>query len=46
MKNLFKEVFAEIPQRVIWKFEENVEGFSNNVLLQKWVHQKEILSKE
>lgn len=43
MKKIFKETFAEIPQAVIWKFEEQVEGLSDNVMVSSWVPQREIL---
>ncbi|XKL68154.1 hypothetical protein PGB90_003645 [Kerria lacca] len=44
MKKIFKETFAEIPQAVIWKFEEQVEGLSDNVMVSSWVPQREILA--
>lgn len=43
VKTALKEAFAEIPQRVIWKFDEDLEGLSDNVLVSKWLPQKEIL---
>lgn len=38
-----KTTFAKIPQRVIWKHDDVIEGISDNVLLSSWVPQKEIL---
>ncbi|XP_046996465.1 UDP-glucosyltransferase 2-like [Schistocerca americana] len=39
------EAFAELPQRVIWKWEaENLPGQPPNLLVRKWLPQYEILS--
>ncbi|XP_065216826.1 UDP-glucosyltransferase 2-like [Planococcus citri] len=43
MKNAFKNAFAEIPQRVIWKFEEKMENVPSNILLLDWLPQRDIL---
>lgn len=40
-----KETFAAIPQRIIWKLDEDISGLSNNVFMSKWVPQKEILGE-
>lgn len=42
-RQTLRETFAEIPQRVIWKFDEEVPGLSDNVLVSKWLPQKKIL---
>lgn len=39
----FRDAFAEIPQRVIWKFEEKIENLTDNVMLTKWMPQRDIL---
>lgn len=42
-RQIFRNVFAKIPQRVIWKFEEQIDGVSDNVLINKWIPQQDIL---
>ncbi|XP_076049303.1 uncharacterized protein LOC143029976 [Oratosquilla oratoria] len=45
--DIFVAAFAQMPQRVIWKFEnENLPGISENVLLRKWLPQQDILAQE
>lgn len=39
----FRDAFAEIPQRVVWKFEERIENISANVMLSEWIPQRDIL---
>lgn len=39
----FAAAFAEIPQRVIWKFETQLENVSSNVLLRDWIPQRDVL---
>lgn len=39
----FRDAFVEIPQRVIWKFEKQIENLSDNVMLTKWMPQRDIL---
>ncbi|XP_065223734.1 UDP-glucosyltransferase 2-like [Planococcus citri] len=41
--NIFLEVFASIPQRVLWKFEEPLENVPENVMLMDWLPQRDIL---
>ncbi|XP_065219732.1 UDP-glucosyltransferase 2-like [Planococcus citri] len=42
----FRDAFAEIPQRVIWKFEEKMDNLSSNVMILDWVPQRDILEHE
>lgn len=44
-RTAFVNAFAVIPQRVIWKFEEPIEGISSNVFLSSWIPQRDILGK-
>ena len=38
--------FAELPYRILWKSdEEGLKELPDNILLQKWVPQQDILSK-
>lgn len=41
-RNMFLEAFKRMKQRVIWKFEDKLEA-SDNVLIQKWLPQQDIL---
>lgn len=41
----FKEAFAELPQRVLWKFENENEDMPSNVLISKWFPQNDIFGK-
>lgn len=43
----FINVFRKLPQRIIWKWENNtMEGQTDNILIRKWLPQFDILSKE
>ncbi|XP_042887607.1 UDP-glycosyltransferase UGT5-like isoform X2 [Penaeus japonicus] len=42
-RDMFVEAFKRLKQRVVWKFEGEVEGISDNVLIQKWLPQQDIL---
>lgn len=41
----FKQAFAEIPQRVIWKYEEKMDNVPSNVMLSQWIPQRDILGR-
>lgn len=44
-RNTFMEAFAELPFKVLWKFEgEILEDLPKNIKLAKWVPQQDILS--
>lgn len=45
-RKVFRNVFAKIPQRVIWKFAEHIDGLSDNVLISEWISQQDILGKK
>lgn len=42
-RQIFKNVFAKLPQRVLWKFSERVDGISDNVMISEWVPQEDVL---
>ncbi|KAK8742922.1 hypothetical protein OTU49_001740, partial [Cherax quadricarinatus] len=42
--NLFIEAFRRLEQRVIWKYEGDLPGLSDNVLTKPWLPQQDILS--
>lgn len=41
----FRDAFAEIPQKVLWKFELEMEDAPPNVRVSKWFPQIDIFSK-
>lgn len=42
---IFMDVFSRLPLRVIWKFEGEMKNVSSNVMLLKWLPQRDILGK-
>lgn len=45
-KNAFLNVFRRLKYTVLWKWEEEkLEGKPDNLILRKWLPQKEILGK-
>lgn len=45
-RQAFINVFKKLPQRVIWKWEnDTMEGQTDNILIRKWLPQFDILSK-
>lgn len=42
-RQIFRNVFAKIPQRVMWKFGEHVDGISDNVMISDWIPQADVL---
>jgi len=40
---MFKEVFAKLPIRVLWKYEEDMPDKPDNVYISKWMPQRDIL---
>ncbi|XP_025201283.1 UDP-glucuronosyltransferase 2B20-like [Melanaphis sacchari] len=43
IKKALMEAFAEIPQRVLWKYENELEKMPKNVMIKKWLPQRDIL---
>ncbi|XP_066253488.1 UDP-glycosyltransferase UGT5-like [Euwallacea similis] len=43
-KSVFVKTFKNLKIPVLWKFEENLEGMSDNVLIKKWVPQTDVLA--
>ncbi|XP_018018965.1 UDP-glycosyltransferase UGT5 isoform X2 [Hyalella azteca] len=43
-KDIFFRAFAKIPYKVLWKFEEEPQEKLNNLLVQKWMPQQDILA--
>ena len=44
-REAFLAAFASIPQRVIWKFEKPIENAPKNVMISKWIPQRDILGR-
>ncbi|XP_064113058.1 UDP-glycosyltransferase UGT5-like [Macrobrachium nipponense] len=44
-RNMFIEAFKRLEQRVLWKFESDLEGVSDNVKISKWLPQQDILAQ-
>ncbi|XP_047491665.1 UDP-glycosyltransferase UGT5-like [Penaeus chinensis] len=43
-RDLFVQAFRMLPQRVVWKYEGELEGVSENVLIRGWLPQQDILA--
>ncbi|XP_015368702.1 PREDICTED: UDP-glucuronosyltransferase 2C1-like, partial [Diuraphis noxia] len=43
IRNAFIDVLAQIPQRVLWKYEDELENKPKNVMMKKWLPQRDIL---
>ena len=41
----FRDSFAELPVKVLWKFELELENIPDNVYISKWFPQSDILGK-
>ncbi|XP_065216843.1 UDP-glucosyltransferase 2-like [Planococcus citri] len=46
VQQAFREAFGDIPQRIIWKFEEKMLNLPSNVMMLDWVPQRDILEHE
>ncbi|XP_042233287.1 UDP-glycosyltransferase UGT5-like isoform X2 [Homarus americanus] len=45
-RNLFLQAFRRLPQRVIWKYEGELEDVPDNVMINKWLPQQDILAHD
>jgi len=45
IQNAFKNLFRQIPQKVLWKFEGEMEGKPDNVMTGNWFPQRDVLRK-
>lgn len=43
-RKMFLRAFSKIEHTVLWKFEENLTGLPENVVIRKWLPQQEILA--
>ncbi|XP_063876156.1 UDP-glycosyltransferase UGT5-like isoform X1 [Scylla paramamosain] len=42
-RQAFLEAFRRLPQRVLWKYEGELEGASDNIRISKWLPQQDVL---
>lgn len=45
-KKILIQVFSKLKQRIIWKFEDDLHGLPQNILVRKWLPQQDILGKK
>lgn len=45
IQEAFKDALAQVPQRVLWKYEGEMENMPKNVMIKKWFPQRDILRK-
>ncbi|XP_026814746.1 UDP-glucuronosyltransferase 2C1-like isoform X2 [Rhopalosiphum maidis] len=43
IKQTFIEAFAKVPQRVLWKYDGEINGLPENIMTKKWFPQRDIL---
>lgn len=43
IEKAFKEVLSKVPQRVLWKYEIEINDMPKNVMVKKWFPQRDIL---
>ncbi|XP_023310147.1 UDP-glucuronosyltransferase 2B16-like isoform X1 [Anoplophora glabripennis] len=42
-KKIILETFSQLPYKILWKFNEEIPGKSNNVKVMKWIPQQDVL---
>ncbi|XP_064112822.1 UDP-glycosyltransferase UGT5-like isoform X2 [Macrobrachium nipponense] len=42
-RNMFIKAFSKLNQRILWKFETDLEGIPENVMIKPWLPQQDIL---
>lgn len=45
LRRLFLQVFEQLPYRVLWKWESEMEDLPDNVMTGKWLPQQDILGE-
>ncbi|KAG0730428.1 UDP-glucuronosyltransferase 2B7 [Chionoecetes opilio] len=45
-RQAFLEAFRKLPQRVLWKYEGELEGVSDNVRISSWLPQQDVLAHD
>lgn len=41
----FIESFTQVPQRVLWKYDGEINDLPDNIMIRKWFPQRDILCK-
>lgn len=45
IQQVFIGAFAQIPQRVLWKYDGEIKGLPDNIMTKDWFPQRDILRK-
>ncbi|XP_068220379.1 UDP-glycosyltransferase UGT5-like [Palaemon carinicauda] len=45
-RDTFVKVFSRLEERVVWKYEGEIPGVSDNVLIRKWLPQQDVLAHQ
>lgn len=45
IQNTFKNVFRQLPQRILWKYEGEMKDKPDNVMTGNWFPQRDVLCK-
>jgi len=45
IKQTFIDAFAQVPQRILWKYDGEINGLPENIMTRKWFPQRDILRK-
>lgn len=43
IQRAFVEAFSEVPQRVLWKYDGEIEDMPDNIMTKNWFPQRDIL---
>lgn len=43
IKKAMMDALSQVPQRVLWKHEDEIENLPKNIMIKKWLPQHEIL---
>ena len=45
MRDKVIQVFSKLPQKILWKYEEDIEHLPKNIILTKWAPQQDLLGE-
>jgi glucuronosyltransferase len=43
VQRVFRDALAQVPQKVLWKYEGDMKDIPKNVIIRKWFPQRDIL---
>jgi glucuronosyltransferase len=43
IQQILIESFAQVPQRILWKYDGEIKNLSDNVMTRKWFPQRDVL---